>query len=212
MLTIAELIKESHGTAVEKGWWENMERNFGEQLMLFVTEITEVWELALTGMPSVLLAKDDKTGKPSGLATELADLWIRMADTVGRYEIPLEAAMKQIMGRDDERDADLDIPTLVGLEGTGWIGDGSVLISLMEIISHISYAMEDYRVCGLDPDKFIISKGETGKVLGIAVRFARVFLVTAALCRDYDIPLVEALEAKLAYNKSRPYRHGNKIA
>lgn len=208
MLTIAELIKESHGTAVKKGWWEDMDRNFGEQLMLFVTEITEVWELTLTGMPGVLLVKDDETGKPAGLATELADLWIRMADTVGRYEIPLEAAMKYIMGRD----ANFDISTLVSLEGTGWVGDGSVLISLMEIISHISYAMEEYRVNGLNHSKFFLINPVTAGASGMAVHFARVFLVTAALCRDYDIPLAEALEAKLAYNKSRPYRHGNKIA
>ena len=211
MLTIAELIKESHGTAVEKGWWEDRDRNFGEQLMLFVTEITEVWEVTDRENLDVSLRQHPDTGKPEGLPTEIADLWIRMADTVGRYEIPLEAALKFRLNVPAQPSTELSILDLFG-SSKSRTGNAPLGIYLLDTISYISRAMEEYRVNGLDDSKFFFLDPVTGRGSGIAVHFANALLDTVAACRAYDIPLVEALEAKLAYNKSRPYRHGNKLA
>jgi len=90
-MTIEELINESHKTAVEKGWWDK-DRNFGEQLMLMVTELAEVMEAYRTqGLAEKLYIED---GKPEGVAVEFADLLIRVADTCGKYTIPLVEALK----------------------------------------------------------------------------------------------------------------------
>ncbi len=93
-MRIKDLIKESHETAVEKGWWDGDERNFGEQLMLMVTELAEVMEeFRVSGLDPDKMLYRVESGKPEGIAVEFADLLIRVADTCGRYNIPLEAAL-----------------------------------------------------------------------------------------------------------------------
>jgi len=37
-------------------------------------------------------------------------------------------------------------------------------------------------------------------------------IYTLALCKKFNIDIVYALDVKMRYNKSRPYRHGNKAA
>jgi hypothetical protein len=36
--------------------------------------------------------------------------------------------------------------------------------------------------------------------------------LTIAFCQSNELPLEQALTLKLAYNKTRPYRHGGKVA
>jgi len=94
-ITIQELINQSHSTACEKGWWQDLDRSFGEQLMLMVTELAEIMEDfrvgGLTDPENMIYFGDKK--KPCGIAVEFADLFIRAADTCGRYGIPLEEAL-----------------------------------------------------------------------------------------------------------------------
>ncbi len=89
-LTIKELMVQSHDTAVEKGWWEK-DRNFLEQLMLMVTELAEVAEEYRNH--NKLQTLHDGAGKPEGIASEFADVLIRVADTCANYGIPLEEAL-----------------------------------------------------------------------------------------------------------------------
>jgi len=90
-LTIKELTKQSHSTAVEKGWWDN-DRNFLEQLMLMVTELAEVAE-EYREHGDLQRSYWGEAGKPEGIASEFADVLIRVADTCGKYGIPLEEAL-----------------------------------------------------------------------------------------------------------------------
>lgn len=101
MLTISSVIRESHATAVDKGWWEDSERNFPEQLMLMVSEIAEALEEYRESGLDQLLYFDGS--KPNGIAAEFADLVIRLADTCGRYNIPLEEALRQKMAYNKTR-------------------------------------------------------------------------------------------------------------
>ncbi len=122
--TLSELIKESHDTAVEKGWWDNpdQERNFGEQLSNMHAELSEVWEeYRKKGMkPNLFLYAhtEDAThgasgswaegelpegAKPEGIAAEFADVLIRIFDTCAAYDIPLEKALRLKMAYNKTR-------------------------------------------------------------------------------------------------------------
>lgn len=94
-ITIRELIAQSHTTAVDKGWWESGDRPVLEQLMLYVTEIAEAAEELRAGHTVGELYYDDtrlvtdqfghQLPKPEGFLAEIADLFIRVGDTLGRY-------------------------------------------------------------------------------------------------------------------------------
>ncbi len=78
--TIAELIKQCHETARQKGWWEQ-ERNHGELIALMHSELSE----ALEAMR--------KNGTRDEIAEELADCCIRIFDYCGAYDIDLGATL-----------------------------------------------------------------------------------------------------------------------
>lgn len=63
---------------------------------------------------------------------------------------------------------------------------------------------------GPDPDDVVRSRNP--KPEGIAAELADVLIRIGDWCGKHGIPLEEALVAKLAYNRSRPYRHGGKRA
>lgn len=93
-LTVAELIEESHGTSVEKGWWQDTNTNFLEKLMLIVSEVSEVCEeYRVNGIDPDKMIYYSDGGKPEGIASELADVLIRVADLCGKHQIPLEEAL-----------------------------------------------------------------------------------------------------------------------
>lgn len=88
MIGINEMAKEVHQLAVEKGWWDDEKRNFGEIIALLHTEVSEAFEEWRNGhdITEVYI----KDGKPEGVPIELADIAIRLLDNCCKYGIDLE--------------------------------------------------------------------------------------------------------------------------
>jgi hypothetical protein len=93
--TLREIILESHKTALDHGWWESGDHPILEQLMLMVTELAEAAEEVRTGhQVGFIYYNADRTvetpggvplPKPEGFLAELADVLIRMGDTIDQY-------------------------------------------------------------------------------------------------------------------------------
>lgn len=97
-LSIKDLVAKAHETAKAKGWWENPDRNVGEQIALMHSELSEALEEYRVGRPPLDAVwradEDDPASKPEGFGIELADVLIRIADTCGRYGIDLEECVR----------------------------------------------------------------------------------------------------------------------
>lgn len=128
-MTITDLIQRSHETAIKKGWWNEVpERSFGDQIALMHSELSEaleeyrspkefladvppfnpytsiyvnVWGGPTT--PEIGQTLSTETLKPEGIAVEFADVLIRIADTCGRYDIPLEEALSLKLAYNETR-------------------------------------------------------------------------------------------------------------
>lgn len=95
--TISELQKEVHENAKAHGWW-NGERNFGELLMLVVSEASEALEEYRNGheVNETYYSKDKQgNDKMEGVPSELADIVIRVMDLCGKYNIDLEKVISE---------------------------------------------------------------------------------------------------------------------
>jgi NTP pyrophosphatase (non-canonical NTP hydrolase) len=95
-MTIQELCEISHAIAKDKGWWD-LERPIGDIFANFHAEISEAWEEFRTlGMdPNWFIYYNDGSEKPEGIAVELADVLIRIADFVAKFNLPIEEALEQ---------------------------------------------------------------------------------------------------------------------
>ena len=80
-------------------------------------------------------------------------------------------------------------------------------IALMH--SELSEALEEYRD---GHDICEIWYRDDGKPEGIPAEFADVIIRIADYCGHHKVPLCRAIQEKLAFNKTRPHRHGGKRA
>lgn len=103
-----------HVTAKEKGWWTSGSRNFGEALSLIHSEISEALEAyrdgddikdigyeypdtydLKNGLDEVVAVSTDGEPKPVGVASELADVIIRIFDLAEGLGIPVVDALME---------------------------------------------------------------------------------------------------------------------
>ena len=72
--------------------------------------------------------------------------------------------------------------------------------------SELSEALEEYRSHGEKK----LYKGPDGKPEGFIFELADTIIRIADLSGQLDLNLEKALQIKMEFNQTRPYRHGNK--
>lgn len=115
-----ELAREIHENAVEHGWWDE-ERSFGDIVALCHSELSEALEEYRAGHPELwsriecgaagsdfvckhmtqdglcasgMTCSMEKTGKPEGIAVEMADCIIRILDWCGKVGVDIDAIIR----------------------------------------------------------------------------------------------------------------------
>ena len=127
-MEINEMVKKAHENAVNHGFW-NPPLEFGTAIALIHSELSEALEEEREGRPMVwykcneadgvsTCAPQDETDclmygkenlckyrskKPEGVAVELADAVIRIADLCGHLGIDLDAAIREKMAYNEGR-------------------------------------------------------------------------------------------------------------
>jgi len=89
----------------------------------------------------------------------------------------------------------------------GWWDRQREIPELLALVhSEVSEALEAYRIGEIDTAWY---EGN-GKPEGFVMELADVVIRIADLCGEFKLDLESALVEKMAYNKTRPYKHGNK--
>lgn len=93
-------------------------------------------------------------------------------------------------------------------EDKGWHSPApSVGEAIALMHSELSEALESCR----KGESYLWYADFSGKPEGLAAEYADVIIRIADHAGSLNLPLAEALEAKLEYNKTRSYRHGDKV-
>lgn len=102
-MQIKELQERAYETARDKGWHDKP-RDFGTYAALFHSEISEAFEAYRKGeWEGKDTTIDPETGKPEGIAVELADCVIRIADWFGKNQLSLDKALRLKMDYNEYR-------------------------------------------------------------------------------------------------------------
>lgn len=103
-MEIKTLVAKAHENAVKHGFWEPP-LPFGTAIALIHSELSEALEEERNGNPDIWFAcnESDNSRKPEGVAVELADAVIRIADLCGHLGIDLEEVIEIKMAYNEGR-------------------------------------------------------------------------------------------------------------
>ena len=195
-MNLADLQREAHAIAKDHGWYDT-EHTFGDLIALVHSELSEAleayreWELIpyvrcwqgarYDVHPADQIHPDNHNGtKPVGVASELADVVIRVADMAEHYHWDLDA----VSIPEPEEWMEFSPPKSFG----DWIG-----------LCHI-HASDALVKAWMPPERFQTPSVSLNLVIRTVQRMAA----------HYGIDLDAAIEAKMEYNRIRSYRHGGK--
>ena len=179
-MNLDELQREAHAIAKDHGWWDE-ERTFGDLIALVHSELSEALEAyrdeVLPSKPHLLSTK---------VASELADVVIRVADMAEWYEVDLAQAREEDEDLGDEKQAYLQERLSGNLDSFGeWIA------AIHEDVGDAGYHQRN--------------RGDN-----LGSHLVAVIWMVQEMAAHYGIDLDAAIEAKMEYNRTREYRHGGK--
>ena len=185
-MDLKALQKEAHAIAKDHGWWDT-ECTFGDCIALVHSELSEALEAyrlhELETWPS-------QVGEiPLGVPYELADVVIRVADMAEWFKIDLAQAREEDEDLGEAKQAYLEHRLSGNLDSFG------------EWIAAIHEDMADAADAGYH-------QRNRGDNLGS--HLVSVIWMVQEMAAHYGIDLDAAIEAKMEYNRTRPYRHGGK--
>ena len=167
-MNLADLQKEAHAIAKEHGWWDQ-ERTFGDLIALVHSELSEALE-AYRVCGIVDCPHEHTEG--AGVASELADVVIRVADMAEWYGETIASRIGE--------------PAFIAKS----VNKPSFGDWVSELHWQVANAWNEHEY----------SIGALGDVVH----------TTDLMAAHYGIDLDAAIEAKMEYNRTRPYRHGGK--
>ena len=188
-MNLADLQKEAHAIAKEKGWWDE-ERTFGDLIALVHSELSEALE-AYREHGDVKQHLDYRWapyGHPSlnGVPYELADVVIRVADMAEWLKVDLAQAREEDEDLGDEKQAYLQERLSGNLDSFGeWIA------AIHEDVGEAGYHQRN--------------RGDN-----LGSHLVSVIWMVQEMADHYGIDLDAAIEAKMEHNRTRSYRHGGK--
>jgi hypothetical protein len=190
MPTLAERARTILAWADEKGWNEDP-LPLPHLVILFQTELAEAMEeYRKRHAPDLIYYKtqgDDKPAKPEGIPIEIADFVIRVLHAAGRYGFGHLLVSAEPVYLFDER------------EGESIPSDLALLAVRASKLALWSFAR---------PGKPI---GEIQK-LELAAQCASMIAASERFARRWGFDLWAAVDEKHAFNLTREWRHGGKIA
>ena len=212
MTNLADLQKEAHAIAKAHGWWYT-ERTFGDLIALVHSELSEALEayrereLEVYTPPDDVIGQPGKFGntrqphpfpgvggyvnvkvstKPEGVASELADVVIRVADMAEWLKVDLAQAREEDEDLGEAKQAYLEYRLSGNLDSFGeWIA------AIHEDVGDAGYHQRN-------------------RSANLGSHLVSVIWMVQKMAAHYGIDLDAAIEAKMEYNKTRPYRHGGK--
>ncbi len=98
MLTIDQLQREAYQNAAVHGFWDG-QPDIGNAIAWIHSEISEAYSAAKTGKPNRYI----ENGKPEGVAIELADAIILIADLAAYLGADLQAAVEEKLAYNKNR-------------------------------------------------------------------------------------------------------------
>ena len=185
-MNLSDLQKEGHAVAIAKGWYDQ-EQTFGDFIALVHSELSEALEAYRakgfkTWESYTLPWEPGDATKPEGVAYELADVVIRVAETTEYYGVNLEGKITTVHSLDPHESCPRN------LQGFGeWIA-----------LCH-TYASNALWESWL----------KNGEIYW-ASQLAALVNCVRLMAEHYDMDLGSAIEATMEYNRGRPFRHGEK--
>ena len=170
---------EVYAWAETKGWEPDPDRTFGDVIALLHSEVSEAleawrdWDKNLFGR--VML------GKPEGVGSEFADVFIRLLHYCKVYGIDLKRAFLNNYGWEPEH------PNSFG-----------------DACAYLHYGISNAFIAYLNA----VDGEDVPERVG--AEFARLFARLLQYCGKYGIDLQAEYDLKMKYNHTREYRHGGR--
>ncbi|MBA2706993.1 MAG: hypothetical protein H0U59_04215 [Gemmatimonadaceae bacterium] len=189
----------AHKNSRDKGFWET-ERNMGESIALVHSEISEMWDGFTEYNPP-----STKIPEFSQVEEEAADVVIRLFDMAGGAEWRLAEAIVAMVPFKDNAIKLHDVPFL------------DVCAALIDATSAVELDTGDSdaeRVVRLHAEMSRMLEAvrhknpPSEKLTGFSQCEEHAARVVAMLFVDDDGGLAKAILAKMAYNATRPHKHG----